>query len=120
MPLPIAGDTRRALRAMDARTKALFPDAVDVVHAGDVSDNTERLGGPGGDAMRLMWGDLLDVEEFMLEFGVPAVRDAMGEAIRSQDPFSVMCSIVAQTGALAVLMERQRWEAQRDRKAAKG
>lgn len=114
------GDTERAMRAMDERTHAVFPDSgAGPVHAGDVGSGTSRLDGPGGEAMRLMWGDLLDIEEFMQQFGVPAVRSSMDEAIRSMDPFSAICSLVAQTAALAALMERQRWEAQRDRKAEK-
>lgn len=70
-----------------------------------------EVDGDGVDAMRLIFGDLVDVGELIAEGGASIVSSALGSVMLGRnDPVSSCLSLFVQGVATGVLMERARWE----------
>lgn len=91
--LPQRGDVRVAFDMMDARATAAVGERKAHIHdAGSMKFDpaSGRFSGDALDAFRLVYGDLFDFEELLVEGGASLLRHAIA--------------------TIGVLMERKRWE----------
>lgn len=116
--LPVSGDVRRAMDAMNRRVEAAMnlPEGTPFqrIDVGKTKIGPSGISGEGGDAMRRVHGDLLDMAEFVNEVGLGFASECVREiAHGTSDPVSVMVSLAVHSAALGALMERLRWEQDR-------
>lgn len=112
--LPEKGDVEAAIRRFDARMNAASNDE-SIYHTGAISARRGGgLDGPGAQAMLRVYGDLFDPGEALTAGGFGLCKAFIQDiAAGGTDPFDAMASLWFQGLALGVLMERERWEAQR-------
>lgn len=112
--LPERGDVRVAFDLMDERACAAIGERKQHIHdAGTMTYNPEtaRFSGGAIDLFRLVYGDLFDFEELLAEGGASLLRHAVATMRQDgEDEMSVLISLLTQSVAVGVLMERARAE----------
>lgn len=115
--LPEPGDARAAFDLMDERAHATLPDTSEHMHdAGDMEFDMGAgvMSGSAAVKFRLAYGDLFKTEEVLKEGGVSLLVATAKVWLKEQDTLSVLASLMLQSMAIGVLMERRRWEARRE------
>lgn len=112
--LPEPGDVRVAFDRMDARAAAtLVEQRPHFHHAGNLTLDAETgsFSGDALDAFRCAYGDLFLMDELFAEGGHSLVAHGIGVLMgEDEDLYSVLASLMMQSVATGVLMERARWE----------
>jgi hypothetical protein len=111
--LPEPGDARAAFDLMDERAKATLPDTSNHMHdAGDLEFDATAgvMSGEAAKKFRLAYGDLFTTEEVLQEGGLSLLGSTAEVWLRENDVLSVLASLMLQSMAIGVLMERHRWE----------
>jgi hypothetical protein len=112
--LPEPGDVRVAFDRMDARAAAtLVEQRPHFHHAGNLTLDAETgaFSGDAVDAFRRAYGDLFLMDELFVDGGHSLVSHGINVFMGgSEDLYSVLASLMMQSMATGVLMERARWE----------